>query len=546
MRRRDRPRVQGDVRAARWFVWRNLEGVFRTSLWITVGAVVLGAVVLLVRFGLPTKWPDQLAPHAQVLSSGSAAVGPAGGILAALAGAFLFVGGVLGPFPEVLHAGGVYVRSWPSRRELVAAAHVLRLWWALCHLGVCIAVAACATSAVAGNSGPALVLLVLAAAGLPIFLTVYALARLARLSIFFVRNRFYPSSWARAIAYPVVLVGVYGSLVVLYLLVTSAETASDGPYPEAFLPGEPLQAYASLALAPLGATPRSAGLRIASGALVASLLLFGLVGLIETRLLRSPDEDPSVRAIGGSKPTQRVPQPFAWAPAGRVAWRYFLRTGRDARLLAHLTPLLVITVIVIGLGCLLGVVPPVVVGPAGVIGAPVIAGAAYCLNPLGDERQQHSFQYTSARTARVLLRGRALAGGTLGAAWATAILVPLGVAAGDVSWTLTTVALSVLLALLAPGIALGIGTALPGLEDRKYMGIEWTYPSTMAMSGYVVCCLVVGLAGLALVEYTLDGTLPLRVAVRYWGVYLAVVGVPALGGYLYAVWRYRRFSLDQR
>ncbi len=352
------------------------------------------------------------------------------------------------------------------------------------------------------------------------------------------------STWAKILVGLVVFVLVFaGSQVAVFSVLPG-----DGPFGQsgtvpALLPGTPLQAYAAVVLAPLGAPVRPVG-----AVAVVAVLSTAVVGLtvstrIETAMLRWDEADDATDRSS----TRGIPRPLDRWRATRVGWRHLLGTVRDPKTLAHTFPLFAglipgLVFLVTDPGILLTVGPPMLV----TFGA-VLAGATYCLNPMGDDRDQLPLVLTSVKSTAALLRGRITAGSVLGFACA-AVGLPLGLLGPEPVSTVAAVATAPAAVPAAAGAALGIGAFSPQFERREYVSVERAHPSQLVLFGYLFAGGVVfggGVFGLWLaVGAVRSGNLaPLwagivaLVALAIWS------GLGAIG-YLYAVSRFDDLTLD--
>lgn len=377
-------------------------------------------------------------------------------------------------------------------------------------------------------------------AAVPLLVAGFLLGRISGDLIRYANERLQISIWIKAVLALVLLTVVFfGTQVLLnsqYEPTRSAGSALAGP----IVPGAPLHAYASVFFAPLGGQITILGVAVV-GVVVAAIPL-GLVATmaLETRMLvRDLGSDAADRVTE----SHGVPSLFEVVPSARMAWRSLLRTRRDPRTLAHLTPLL------------FGVLPmtasafenPELVlemGPAAalVLGA-IAAGVSYCLNPLGDDRDQLPLLLTSTPSVAVLLRGRMLAGTILGLVVAVVIGTPLALLAHGPAYALGQTLLAVFLVVASTGIAVGLGAVVPKFEQREYMSVERAHPSQMALMAFFFGGLVVGGIGVVLLLVTLSGEQLPAVALG-WLVYAVVLGLAAGGGYRYAVSRMDAFTLD--
>ena len=381
--------------------------------------------------------------------------------------------------------------------------------------------------------------LLVAVAVVPLFAVGLVGGRIVGDILRYANERLQVSLWIKAVL-------TIGLMVVIFVgtqLLLNSQYEGGGAYGTVIsgsvLPGQPLQAFASVVFTPLGADVRPLGLVVAGTTLVAIPIGLVVAMRLETRML--------VRDLGsdaaGATQSHGVPHLFEVVPSARVAWRYLLRTRRDPRMLAHLSPLL--------FGAM-GMAGSVVQDPgialslgpaAAVIAGAVLAGGAYGLNPLGDDRDQLPLLLTSTPSVGIVLRGRMIAGIVLGLVVAVGIGAPLGLVEHSPAYVLGQSVLAVFLATVSTGIAVGLGAVVPKFERREYMSVERAHPSQWAMMGFFFGGLVVGAIGFVLLWATLSGESILVVALG-WLTYVAVLGLAAGGGYRYAVSRMDAFTLD--
>lgn len=236
---------------------------------------------------------------------------------------------------------------------------------------------------VAIGGGPAVAAVVLLAV-LPLLAIGLVVGRVIGTLARYANERLQVSLWVKAI----LLLGLMGAIFLGTQVLLNSRYESDvqfavGP----IIPGTPLQSYAAVIFAPFGTTPGPLGVVVTGLVFVA--IPVGLLGVLrlETHVLVA-NLGRDAATAGRVEESYGVPRLFEIAPSARIAWRYLVRTRRDPRMLAHLTPLL------FGAFGLAGSAfqdPGVVltVGPgATVVAGAVLAGSAYCLNPLGDDREQ--------------------------------------------------------------------------------------------------------------------------------------------------------------
>jgi len=388
------------------------------------------------------------------------------------------------------------------------------------------------------GGGPVVAAAILVAA-LPLMAVGLLVGRLIGRTASYVNERLQVSLWVKA----VLLLALTGAIFLgtQLLLNSRYETGiafAAGP----IVPGTPLQSYAAVVFAPFGTTPGPLGIAVTGLVLVA--IPIGLVGALrlETYMLVT-DVGSDASTAEQTKESYGVPSLFDTTPSARVAWRYLVRTRRDPRMLAHLAPLLFGAFGMAGSafqdpGILLTIGPGVAV-----VGGAVLAGGAYCLNPMGDDRDQLPLLLTSSPSVDVMVRGRMLAGIALGLAVAISIGTPLAVVEYRPGYLLGQSLLAVVLTTASAGIAVGLGAIAPKFERREYMNVERAHPSQWALLGFLFGGMIVGAIGFLLLGLTLAGEHMLAVAFG-WLLYVTILGVSSWGGYRYAVRRFDEFTLD--
>jgi len=390
-----------------------------------------------------------------------------------------------------------------------------------------------------GAGGP-LVPAVVATGALPVLVAGLLVGRVAGDAARYANVAAGISLWVKAVAAVVLTVAFFvGTQALLRTEGAEGEGGLAAVSVPPFLPGTPMQAYAGVVTAPLGSTPTLPGTAVAAVTLTAIPLALVAAVRVETRLLFRASASETDQVSG----TRGVPRPFTVGPAARVAWRYLLRTRRDPRILSHL-----MLVLFMGLGGFGNVIqdPGAIfdVGPAiGVIGGATLAGAAYCMNPLGDDVDQLPLLLTSADSTGVLLRGRALAGATLGLPLALGFGVPLAAVGESPLFAVWLAVIAVVLIFAGAGVALGIGAVAPKFEQYEYMSVERPHPSNYAIFGYLMGVLLTGGIGFVLAGRLATGAPGVLVTTAL-TVYLAVVGAAGWGGYVYANRRFDALTLD--
>ncbi|WP_415379956.1 hypothetical protein [Halosimplex sp. TS25] len=511
---------------------RHVRSEPRQFLAIAFLAVVFGV-------GLPLVVFESTFDYGGALAGTPVPVGQTGAVFAAVGGAGLYLGGASGLSQNRLGTVGPLVRaSIPPRAVVIGrfAAETLQ------GTATIVPTALALLAIVAVGAGNPLVPLVFAVVALPVFLAATLAGRVFGDLLRVANRRLGVSLWTKAILFLVVTVAAYvGSQVFVRSRLDGADGFGSFAIP-ALLPGTPLQAYASAAFDPLGSARQPVGVLTALALLAAVPIGFAVVVRLERRLLLGEFE----RGAGNettSRESHGVPRPFTASPSARVAWRHLLRTRRDPRTLAHLGPLLFGA---LGMAGSVFTDPQSlrVLGPAGAIILGVtLAGAAYCLNPLGDDRDQLPLLLTSTPSTAVLLRGRALAGAIPGLAIALGAGVSAALVVYDPPTAVGLALLSLLLAAAGAGTALGAGALIPKFERREYMSVERAHPSMIAVLGFFFGSVAVGAVGVLLVWYTVHGGNVAPIAVA-WTVYVALVGASGGGGYVYAVRKFDAFSLD--
>lgn len=498
---------------------------------------LVGVVVGLLSFGLffPLTFLSQTLAFATALASGSPPLARFGTVLASALTVGLYFGAATAINQTRVGKVGPLVRTSIPPEGVVVGRFASETLQATVFALVPGAVLLVVLVVGAGTPLPALLVflgtLPLLLAGLVVGRTVGAVVRylglLSRLS-----------AWTKAL----VLIVVAGSLFVgVQAAIPTLLGDSDAPSVSlsALLPGQPLQAYGSLVTAPLGATPRPLGLVVAVLALATVPAALAATLRIESALLLDDRGDQS----SDQRTTSRtVPRLLAATPSTRIAWRYLLRTRRNPKLVAHLTMVLFGGLAFVGS---LVTQPDLLtdLGPAAaVVAGAVLAGGTFCLNPMGDDREQLPLLLTSTASTRHLLRGRAIGGLVVGGAVALGLGLPLGLLSDAPAHVLGRTLLTPVVLCWAAGTALGVGAVVPKFERSEYMNVERAHPSTFATLGYFFGTLLVVAVGLLLVWLTLtDGGLLLAVA---WAVYLLALAASGVGGYAYAVRKFDRLTLD--
>ncbi len=233
-----------------------------------------------------------------------------------------------------------------------------------------------------------------------------------------------------------------------------------------------------------------------------------------------------------------VPRPFAATPALRVAWHYLLFAWRAPRRLVHLTVFVFLLFPVAGVAAANpGAIPLAGATTLCVIGT-LLSGAAFGLNPLGDEGAVLPALLTAGVGGRRLVRGRLVAGLAVG--------LPLAVLGAGGVWVdlalpvrvgLGVVGGAVALSVLAGCVGLGLGCAIPKFESESIFGLDTVHPSRIPVMLYVYGGLVAVPLGLGLVAVPPGAVVDATVHYGALAAYAVVVCGLAAVGYVYAVRR---------
>lgn len=525
-RGRERRAVRAIARTELRAKLRRIRGDTRKLLGTVLSVGLFGIVATVVGLG-------PVVAFGRALAGSSPPVGRFGFVVGGLVGVGLYLGVASALNRSDIGRVGPLVRSSTTPRAVVVGRVGGELLHASLYLGVVLV--PLVVELVVGAGGvlaPLVAVCGLVPVGVGATLAGRALGGVAD----GVSRRLGVTGWTR-IVLGVVAVGVVfvASQSVMESFIDGSGT---GLPTTALLPGAPLQAYASVVLAPLGATVDPLGIAVAGCIGVVTVASAAVTLAVERRQLLA-DGDATATTVESSG---RVPAPFTRYPATRIGWRYLVRTRRNPATLSHLFP------VFIGLLSFAStaIANPSFVLTAGpgalvVIGV-VLAGATYGLNPLGDERDQLPLLLTSARSTAVCLRGRVVAGVVVGVA-VLALALPLDLYSNGVAGALARAAVGLLLVPVAAGTALGLGAALPAFEEREYMNVERPHPSVLLLLAYLVGGLFVTAGGLGLATWTVVAG-PSLVAGVLWLVYLPLVVVPAAGGYVYAVRRFDGLEID--
>lgn len=530
--------LRSDARDASVLVRTELRARARHIRGQTRQLVGLGFMTVLFGLVAPAMALTTALNYGNRLASDTVPVGDTGALLVGVAGAGIYLGSATAVQQSRLGSVGPLVRtSIPPTAVVVGRFTSETVQGILFVVPTTVAL----LSIVAVGAGGVLAPLALVLAGLPLLLATILVGRLLGDVLRYVDRRFGISTWMKAVALLILLAVAFLGSQTLMARVLPSSTGVPAASVPAFLPGTPLQAYASVALGLVGAPVRFLGIGVAVTLLAAIPLGFLATIRFERALLElepAQERDPAAMA----DESREVPRPFRLTPATRVAWRYLLRTRRDPAMLSHLFPL---AIGVLSFGATFFSSPEMAtdLGPGAlvVVGA-ALSGGMYCLNPLGDDRDQLALVLTSVRSPDVMLRGRAVAGVAAGLAFAWGLAIPLGLVAGDPVAVLARTLFAPLLLAAGAGTALGMGALVPKFERSEYVSVERAHPSVLITMAYLIGAMVVGIVGLLLVGWVAGS--PTLAHGAFLAVYIAVVVGIAVGGYLVAVARFDDLTMD--
>jgi len=352
---------------------------------------------------------------------------------------------------------------------------------------------------------------------------------------------------------PVLKVLVFGAIVIAPMvagLVVTSKLFEDPSAPVALpaitVPGQPFRPLSSVFLLGLGRLPE---LWDVITTVLVGVVVVGCFGVF----LRV--EAASMRKATGEKQydstTRAVPWPLDTTRDTRLGWRYLLRAIRNPKSMRHLmAPVFGVLGALPGL-LVGGVALPRLVVPGGALAFGVsLAAIAFCLNPMGDERDQLPLIKTASPTTAAALRGRAVASIIPGISCCLLVGVPTLVWVTATSQGLFTTVGRLLLYLLlaavfvpgAAGVALGIGALVPKFEQSNAFAVEQVQPSQKALFGVGLAALGVTAGGFLLGLLAVDGSLIAAVLLL---LELLVVAGSGVAGYRYAHRRFDSFRLDE-
>ena len=341
------------------------------------------------------------------------------------------------------------------------------------------------------------------------------------------------------------LLGIVGAVALVGgTFVATPEALAFIRSPPPVLAAAPLAPYADLFVLGIPEAPGVGGETVLAVVTVGALAVAGVAVSVplSTRLWFG-DQNAGADTTDAER-TVRVPTFLAAKPLGRAVFWLWLRGVRAPTRFVHL--LYVVFATFPALGSLAGAdrpllwLPPVALG----IGA-LFAGAAFGLNPLGDERSALPTAVLSS-SGKTLIRARMVAG--------VAPLLPLAVVvailAGVVgpmalSTTALVVTFGVVLTGFSAAVAVGLGTLVPNFESQRVFGVEAVQPTPWAVFGHLFGVGIAALVGfLAIAAPHLLDSPSLAVRVGPVAVVSGVLAVVAVVFYRYAVRRVERFTYE--
>jgi hypothetical protein len=497
-------------------------------------------VIVVIGFAGPLLGRETAASFGRQLASGTVPTGTGGALLAG----WMVVGAFLGLASGTGHtdggdAGALVRTSVPPR--VVSFARMLV--WAVGGVVAGGPAGAILLSGVAAGAGTVLVVPLVLLATIPVLTVGVILGRILGFVVSRGRRWLDLSLWTEAVVSLLVLTGVYlAPRIVAEWWLAGSNGSGSASFP-ALLPGRPLQAFFGTVFAPFGGAITPVGLLTGLGFLLT--IPVGILAVVRVERSR-PGRDVGGEDDAGPVVTssRTVPRPFSGTPSTRMAWRYLLRTRRDPRMLHHVVSILgvgatMVIPFVDDPGDAVGLLPAVAIVAGGTLG-----GASYCLNPLGGERDQLPLVLTSSPSPSVLLRGRLVAGISVGLVIAVGIGFPASVVRYSIPSALLLSIFAVFLTVVSAGTALGMGAVAPSFERQTVMGAERSHPNHGVVLVFLFGGILVGYVGLAILEWTIGGP-PADTAAIAWALYVAIVGGVGLGGYVYAARQFDALTIDR-
>lgn len=246
----------------------------------------------------------------------------------------------------------------------------------------------------------------------------------------------------------------------------------------------------------------------------------------------------------GMKPT-RVARPFAWSRSGRIAWHYLRRGTRSPQQFVHL--MFILPAVAPLISMLFGsssIIYIFVLGGSIILGA-ILAGAAFGLNPFGDEQTTLPLLLVTTTPPQQFVRGRIIAGLVVGLPFVVVIpFLVVVISSQSVLDVFVYVLIGIGLSLTSAAWAVGIGTAYPTYESREVWGTDSVIPSTLAMVVHEFAVAIGSLISLVFTGLALSQNSSLNIYLGGVVVCLVIFAVSGIGAYVYAVRRYRSHTLD--
>lgn len=342
--------------------------------------------------------------------------------------------------------------------------------------------------------------------------------------------------------------GVGFLLMLAYFAVLYGTDASDAFAPAVrLLAATPLAWFGDLAL--LAVVPAASPLRAAGAVGLAGLALLACWAASD-RLATWLWYSVPVQPHGGEAESSIGGLPWLGRTTDRIVRKTWTRARRAPMRLVYVVYPLMFSIgpLVAGFD---GTVPGYV-APSLVVYGAWTTGAAFTLNPIGDETPVLPVTLTTPVRGRRFVRALWLASAAPGVPLTAVLAIAAGVLAGYPPTALALVAvLGVCLPALAPGLAAGVGAAFPRTEPaRVTRSRRVVVPSLVAFGGYSFALLLLASpAWLALggdvrrAVGGLVGVSPLVVGLAGTAVALALVGAGALLGSRHAARTFDGYTL---
>ena len=265
------------------------------------------------------------------------------------------------------------------------------------------------------------------------------------------------------------------------------------------LGASPVGWYADLAL--VGTTPGAEPARAAGAALGSVVVLVGGVG-VSVRLagrlwFESPARPAEATAAASAMDGSLVGRLPVSRPTRRIARKGWLRARRAPLTLVYAVYPIFVLYAPVAEALSTGSVPRYLPTALALYVA-WAAGAAFTLNPLGDEGSVLPVTLTTPVSGRQFVAGHALTGVAVGVPLAL-LAVGVGSVFAGLSPTaaVPVAALAVVLPVAATGIAVGVGTVFPKFETSRIgRGREAVVPSLLAFGSYSLGLTLLALPGL--------------------------------------------------